>query len=310
MDFFRYDFDYAWPWAYGHLIAALTFAGLAWAAYRLHWRLLTVVAGALMLWGLCGAAIIHGALRFSRPAELPTEHFLSAGSGRVLDAGAGSGRSTLMVLLARPGATVVALDRFSGYYGIVDNTPDRLRANARAAGVEGRLEVQIGDMREMPFEDASFDGVVSVAAIDHLDKEGVERTLAEVRRVLRPDGQFLLMVVHPDVWTKVALPFLHGHGYFGARAFPDRWRSQLEAAGLSVIEEGTQPASMYFLARKTARLKPDTTYDRSRQREDVHGASLGHFRILTGEEAIQSVVHTAWVAPPSAVNRKVLLPVD
>ena len=28
-------------------------------------------------------------------------------------------------------------------------------------------------MREMPFQDASFDGVVSVAAINHLNKEGV-----------------------------------------------------------------------------------------------------------------------------------------
>jgi SAM-dependent methyltransferase len=155
-----------------------------------------------------------------------------------------------MVLLARPGATVVALDRFSGYYGIVDNTPDRLRANARAAGVDNRLEVQVGDMREMPFDDASFDGVVSVAAIDHLNKEGVERTLAEVTRVLRPDGQFLLMVVHPDIWTKVALPFLHGHGYFGTPSFPDRWRSRLSAAGLSVVEQGAQPAALYFLTEK------------------------------------------------------------
>jgi SAM-dependent methyltransferase len=250
MDFFRYDFDYAWPWTYGHLIAAMTFGGLAWVAYWLHWTRLAIVAGVLALWGMTGAAIVHGPLRFSRPVVLPTEQFLPSGSGRVLDAGAGSGRSTLMVLLARQGATVVALDRFSGYYGIVDNTPDRLRSNARAAGVDGRLEVQIGDIREMPFADASFDGVVSVAAIDHLNKEGVERSLAEVRRVLRPDGQFLLMVVNPDIWTKVALPFLHGHGYFGAPAFPDRWRSQLTAAGLSVVEEGTQPSTLYFLTQR------------------------------------------------------------
>jgi len=92
--------------------------------------------------------------------------------------------------------------------------------------------------------------VVSAAAIDHLNREGVERTLAEVSRVLRPDGQFLLMVVNPDVWVRVALPFLHGHGYFGAPSFPDRWRSQLAAAGLSVIEQGTQPATLYFLAEK------------------------------------------------------------
>ena len=29
MDFFRYDFDYSWPWTYGHLIASVLFAGLA-----------------------------------------------------------------------------------------------------------------------------------------------------------------------------------------------------------------------------------------------------------------------------------------
>jgi SAM-dependent methyltransferase len=155
-----------------------------------------------------------------------------------------------MVLLSRPAAKVVALDRFTGYYGIDDNTPDRLRANARAAGAEDRVEVRVGDMREMPFDDESFDGVVSVAAIDHLNREGVERTLAEVTRVLRPDGQFLLMVVNPDIWTKIAMPFLHGHGYFGGRAYPEQWRSQLTAAGLDIVEEGTQPASLYFLTQK------------------------------------------------------------
>jgi hypothetical protein len=58
------------------------------------------------------------------------------------------------------------------------------------------------------------------------------------------------MVVNPDIWTKVALPFLHGHGYFGGRAYPERWRAQLTAAGLDVVEEGTQPASLYFLTQK------------------------------------------------------------
>ena len=91
-----------------------------------------------------------------------------------------------MVLLSRPAATVVALDRFSGYYGIVDNTPDRLRANAKAAGVDSRLEVQVGDMREMPFADASFDGVVSVAAIDHLNKKASSAPWPKLRASFGP----------------------------------------------------------------------------------------------------------------------------
>jgi SAM-dependent methyltransferase len=107
-------------------------------------------------------------------------------------------------------------------------------------------------MREMPFEAGSFDGVVSVAAIDHLNADGIARALAEVARVLRPDGQFLLEVVNPDMWTKIAFPFMHGHGYFGGRTNRDRWRSQLTTAGLTVVEEGTQPAVLYFLAEKPA----------------------------------------------------------
>ena len=104
MDFFRYDFDYSWPWTYGHLIAAIVFGGVAAVAYWLNWTRLTILAGVLAMWGLCGAYIIHGPLRFSRPVALPTERFLPSGSGRVLDAGAGSGRSTVMVLLSRPGS--------------------------------------------------------------------------------------------------------------------------------------------------------------------------------------------------------------
>ena len=167
----------------------------------------------------------------------------------MLDAGAGSGRSTLMVLLARPAATVTALDIFGAEYGIGGNTPDRLRANARAAGAEARVDVQVGDMRAMPFPPASFDGAVSAFAIDHLRRADVERTFAEMARVLKPGGDFLLLVINQDAWIRTALPFLVHHGYFGGKANADRWRTQLEAAGLEMVEQGTQPGTLYYLAR-------------------------------------------------------------
>ena len=44
----------------------------------------------------------------------------------------------------------------------------------------------------MPFEDASFDAVVSVNAIDHVDDFAA--TAAEIRRVLRPHGVFRMHV--------------------------------------------------------------------------------------------------------------------
>ena len=170
---------------------------------------------ALSAWALAGAVIVNLVLGFSLPIPLPTARFLASGSGRVLDAGAGSGRSSLMVLLARPSATVTALDIFGTEYGIGGNSPDRLRANARAAGAESRLEVQVGDMRAMPFAPATFDGAVSAFAIDHLRRADVDRTFAEMSRVLKPGGEFLLLVINQDGWIRTALPFLVHHGYFG-----------------------------------------------------------------------------------------------
>jgi SAM-dependent methyltransferase len=254
-DFFTYNFGYTWPWTYGHLLAAAGFGLLAaavWWTGRL--RVVAALAAAVAAWSLAGAYIVHGPLRFSRPLELPTERFLAAGAEHVLDVGAGSGRATLMVVLARPRTTAVALDMFLEGYGIGGNTPDRLMANARAAGVDRRVEVVTGDMREMPLADGSFDGVVSAYAIDHLRQDGIRQALAEVARVLRPGGEFLLMVINPDGWVRTAFPFLHAHGYFGQHSTPEewqgRWRGLLSEAGLEVVEVGTRPGTLYLLASR------------------------------------------------------------
>jgi ubiquinone/menaquinone biosynthesis C-methylase UbiE len=251
MDLLRYDFGYEWPWTWGHAIAAVIFTVLAVALYRARWRRAGGVLAALALWAVAGAVIVNIVMRFSLPIVLPTERFLASGEGRVLDAGAGSGRSALMVLTARPRATVTALDIFGAEYGIGGNGPERLIANARAAGAEARLEVRVGDMRAMPFEPGTFDGAVSAFAIDHLSRRDVDTTFTELVRVLKPGGQFLLLVINQDAWVRTALPFFVHHGYFGGRAYPDRWRSGLERAGLRVIDEGTQPGTLYFLTEKS-----------------------------------------------------------
>lgn len=253
IDLFRYDFGYEWPWTLGHLLGAAGFALAAWAAWRVARPRLSLGFAALGAWALAGAAIVNLILGFSLPIPLPTERFLASGEGRVLDAGAGSGRSSLMVLLARPAATVTALDIFGTEYGIGGNSPDRLLANARAAGAESRLDVQVGDMRAMPFAAATFDGAVSAFAIDHLQRADVGRTLAEMTRVLKPGGEFLLLVINQDVWIRTALPFFVHHGYFGGRTDADRWRAQLEAAGFETVEQGTRPGTLYYLARTPQR---------------------------------------------------------
>ena len=101
----------------------------------------------------------------------------------------------------------------------------------------------------MPLSDGSLDAAVSAYVIDHLNLDGVERSLSEIRRVLRPEGEFLLMVVKPDAWIRFAYPMFAEHGYFGAD-HSARWRGHLEDAGFTIVEEGTMPGTLYLLAKK------------------------------------------------------------
>jgi len=245
-----YDFGYSWPWTHGHLVPAALFGLLALLAWRLKWRpWIAILAGVLALWALAAFLIVQFAFRINLPLELPAQSFLASGSGTVLDAGAGSGRSALMVLQARPQARVVALDIFSASY-IDGNSPEKLHRNTRAAGVDDRVETHTGDMRSMPFHSSSFDAAVSAYAIDHLRKDGIVKSLAEVERVIRPGGEFLLMVMNSDAWVRFAYPLMHAHIYIGHSPAADRWRSFLTEARFEIVEEGTKPATLYFLCRK------------------------------------------------------------
>ena len=66
---------------------------------------------------------------------------------------------------------------------IVDQGRERLMQNLRLAGVDNRATIQPGDMRQMPLEPASFDAIVSAYAIDHLDRQGMQKSIGEAARV-------------------------------------------------------------------------------------------------------------------------------
>jgi hypothetical protein len=110
------NFGYAWYWTSGHLLVAAIVLPLFWLAYARKWpKPLLAVLGAAAVWAVVAFVAVRLELNMNGRAPLPTEAFLPSGSGRVLDMGAGTGRSTLMVLEARPRAFVVALDSFSDH---------------------------------------------------------------------------------------------------------------------------------------------------------------------------------------------------
>jgi SAM-dependent methyltransferase len=104
--------------------------------------------------------------------------WIGDGPGAVLDLGCGTG--VYSAALAERGWTVTG----------VDISEDMLR-RARARGVSAVR----ADATALPFDDASFDTVISI--FTHSDFDDFPAALREVARVLEPDGRFVYIGIHP-----------------------------------------------------------------------------------------------------------------
>ncbi|MBC8029293.1 MAG: methyltransferase domain-containing protein [Pyrinomonadaceae bacterium] len=89
----------------------------------------------------------------------------------VLDLGCGAG---MLALLKRKGVTLTGVD-----------ISNECALAARRNGYDATYRAELS---QLPFPDASFDYVVSLDVIGHVDFEEKDAVLAEVKRVLRPGG--------------------------------------------------------------------------------------------------------------------------
>jgi SAM-dependent methyltransferase len=133
---------------------------------------------------------------------------------RLLEVGLGYG--TVAELLARAGADYHGLDIASGPVAMARARLERI-PGARPEGT------QQGSVLELPFPDASFDRVVSIGCLHHTGD--IWRAMAEVRRVLRPGGELLLMVYNRHSARRVLLwPLLAArHRLVAGAPTPEVW---------------------------------------------------------------------------------------
>jgi ubiquinone/menaquinone biosynthesis C-methylase UbiE len=103
------------------------------------------------------------------------------GGYRVLDLGCGTGTLATMVKRSHPSAEVFGLDADA-------ETLKFAREKMARAGLE--VQVDQGFASALPYATASFDRVLSSLFVHHLSDKVKDQAMLEVRRVLRPGGEF------------------------------------------------------------------------------------------------------------------------
>lgn len=182
----------------------------SWAADKIYEPL--VVNGAFKVFG----GDLHD--RIAEQARVAVE----VAAGRpILDLPVGTGTFTIPIARASAGS-VVGADIAAG---MVKQT----QRAARAAGLTNLHSVQ-ADAHHLPFRDELFGAVMCTNGLQVMP--GLQRTLAELRRVLSANGRLFVSVVNMPVSSAAEVPTL-----FMSRP---QLRRSLQDAGLRVVEARTQ----------------------------------------------------------------------
>jgi len=187
----RYGFD-APPALFGVLMGAVPpliigaiFAGQWWGKLLFAIGLFNAVSAALF---------VHATRlgKFKVWAE-ELEALGLKGDERIADLGCGRGAVLTMAAKLVPNGRVVGVDLWRS----VDQSGNQesvTRANAEAEGVADRVELVTADLRELPFEDAQFDVVLSSLAIHNIKGDNERaKVIREVDRVCRAKGRILIV---------------------------------------------------------------------------------------------------------------------
>ena len=145
---------------------------------------------------LAGAQILFSKVGKYRERDRLLDSIPWRGDETVLDVGCG--RGLLLVGAAKRLRTgrAVGVDIWQSK-DQSGNHPEATYENARIEGVANRVEVKSGDARQLPFEDSTFDVVVSSLVLHNIhNATGRKKAIREIARVLKGGGHVAIL----DVW--------------------------------------------------------------------------------------------------------------
>ena len=190
------------------------------------------------------------AKRYMRiPCQRVLKRVLARGieKGKAVDVGTGPGVFPIFISKAIPGI------RFKG----IDLSPvmiDLAKKNTIEAGLESRVEFEIGSAYSLPAEDHSLDLLLCINTLHHLDRP--IDFFNEVARSLKEEGAFVIVDFHRDTsFVFIGIYNLFWRAFFGKH--PKAKRGFLE----SVQSSYTLEECRGFLGR--SRLKHWRLYTRT-----------------------------------------------
>ncbi|HIK05996.1 MAG TPA: class I SAM-dependent methyltransferase [Trichormus sp. M33_DOE_039] len=131
-------------------------------------------------------AIEYDAMDFTEVNTAFVEDVLTLGvpeQGLVLDAGTGPGRIPVLMCQQRPEWRCVAID-------MAENMLQIAALHVQKAGLQPQIRLELVDAKNLPYEDGSFDLVISNSLIHHLPDP--LPFFQELQRVIKSYGGILL----------------------------------------------------------------------------------------------------------------------
>jgi len=122
-------------------------------------------------------------------------YFISArwkkqGYKKLLDLGCGLGRHS--IFFSQQGFDVSAFD-------LSADGVSHLRNWAVKETI--RIDVKIADMLSLPYDDCTFDCLFAYHVISHTDTVGMKKIMAEIKRVLKPQGEIYITLCSKETWS-------------------------------------------------------------------------------------------------------------
>jgi demethylmenaquinone methyltransferase/2-methoxy-6-polyprenyl-1,4-benzoquinol methylase/phosphoethanolamine N-methyltransferase len=180
-----------------------------------HWAPFYEAAGWLMSFGQLPAMRRHSiAVAELQPGE------------RVLDVGCGPGSLTI------PAARSVGTE---GTAAGIDASPEMIDVAVRKAKKQKlQIDFRVAPVEALPFEDGTFDVVLSSLMLHHLPDDVKALGLGETLRVLKPGGRLIATDLTDSHSPAAHLMSLFGHHM--PSDYAERLQAMMRAAGFDTVE--------------------------------------------------------------------------